>query len=616
MKYSIILFIILFPLCTMAQTGKDAYFGTLARSVVNDLHDSWTLGIDGNSGEVDIRMFNKFKNLFDTAAAVIEDRLIYYRFDADSNKGFYNTDTTAKDFGLYAHDAALQVESITIDDFSIDSPKIDSPKIVWEPTSNTGIITYKIKRTATVQKRRQFVIPDTTAFVEGMIKDRGIKFENPKDSAKMKMKMKENFINKLNDTRDSLYKFSSDDSFSIVIKCSGKDSSCKIDTIKSISNKSGVVNDHDSDGVLDGDDRDYSTPGDFTANGAPDDDFDGVRNDTDKCKNIYGDPANQGCPVSYFSKNEEVSVFFGLQQNSAKINLPGLNNLGYRDAEGKNAMDVLQSQKGALQNPSNASGIYAGGDFTWYFGKRKQTGISAGFTYSGFKAEYILTEPAVYTFKASDGVNDYRRQITINSLDEEIAYNVFNFPVLFNYRLKVGTGSRSVLSLKIGPSLMLFKNTSAYDATIDFGGLYQVDSITKNAIQYYDYYDPGSSWNVVVTSAGINTQNTNPGATDVFSKLYTASNGYDFAENKNYSGKENLSRTAVAFNFGVDFNQKISDQLFIKLGLHLTYAPLFESNEEYIPINKTSDTYNSIYNGSAKSSYSAYGLSLGFVYDF
>ena len=71
----------------------------------------------------------------------------------------------------------------------------------------------------------------------------------------------------------------------------------------------------------------------------PDDDLDAVADIKDKCRGTYGYPDNKGCPYYYFSTRKQFDAFFGMQANSAKINLPELNQLGYDD------VDVLQSKK-------------------------------------------------------------------------------------------------------------------------------------------------------------------------------------------------------------------------------------------------------------------------------
>jgi hypothetical protein len=235
----------------------------------------------------------------------------------------------------------------------------------------------------------------------------------------------------------------------------------------------------------------------------------------------------------------------------------------------------------------------------------------------------------IYTFKSTDGINNYRRQVSVNSLTEEISYRTFNIPVMLSYRIKSGLFGENkfgekklVINLKTGPSVMIFQNTSDYNARINFGGLYQVDSIRQDAVTYYDYFDEGSRWNILLTPESINAQNTNPGDVAVFSQLNSASAGYDFASNKNYRENQELSRSAIAFNFACDLQYDITkakeqeNGLAVKFGLYFVYAPLPERKEKYMPAYKTSDSFNSIYNSTAKSVYSAFGIDAGFVYSF
>ena len=105
MNKIIILLIALLPACAMAQTSK-AFIDSLARNVMTDLQDSWTLGIDSNNDVVDVRMYNKFKNLFDTAATITDDINAYYMLNTGGKKGMYLSDPTPKNFEIYAHDIA------------------------------------------------------------------------------------------------------------------------------------------------------------------------------------------------------------------------------------------------------------------------------------------------------------------------------------------------------------------------------------------------------------------------------------------------------------------------------------------------------------------------------
>lgn len=594
MKYKIVLFIILFPVFAMAQTKNSP------ERVLRDLVDSWTLGVDSTSEAVNIRTYNKFKNLFVLNATVEDDFNAVYHYGSKSYK--INTTGTPKPFYVYAHDVALQVSKLRIDTVSTEINAADPQNI-----------SITIKRTVYAEKKRQYVIGNTKAYVDSLIR---IRPATTKDTNGIK-----DLTEKLNNTKDSLYKFSGTSSLVINIMYDEGDSTFKIKNINTAFLNIKCVNDDDSDGIVNTDDSLVNTKGDFTANGMPDADLDGVTDTTDKCPNTYGDKNNKGCPLNYFITNNKFDGFIGLQLNSAKINLPELNNLGYVDEAGKDAMDVLQSQKGVLKNPGLAAGLFAGGNFTHYFGKdKRQIGISVGFTYARFNADYQLTTPVVYTYKSNDGVNDYRRQVTIDSLKEGIKYNILNFPVLFNYRWHFGKeditdGKKKwVINVKAGPSLMLFNATSSYNAYISFGGLYQTDA---NGITYNDLFDTAAISNVYITADRIITRNPDRPADEVFKELHDADAGYDFADSKNYlDTKKNASRITVAINLAFDMQRQISDAWAFKFGAHIVYAPLPERKEKYIPADKTTDPYLSIYNSNAKSNYSAFGFNAGFVYNF
>ncbi len=607
MKYKIGLFFILFPLFAAAQNKTPA--DSLARKVLEDLEASWTLGIDSNNEVLDINVYNKFKNLFDTSATVDDDFNVIYRYDPVNKSGYYVTRKVEKPktFDVYAHDVALEIKSIVIDNVVRFDSSFTDPKHM----------TFTIARKVAVQKTRQYVIlPDE--LVDEIVSGRKTRFDNEKDSSDMVSGLRV----KITNNQDAIYKFISRDTVLVTMALFEKDTVriTSIKSIKSNSNKVQSTNDADYDAVLNQDDSLPNAFGEFTANGMPDDDLDGVSNNdidgkpNDKCRNTYG-RTNHGCPTSYFVTRHEFDGFVGLQINSVDITLPDLDQLGYRDASGNDLMDKSQFKKGVLKNPGILPGIYAGGHFTWYFGqKKRRSGITLGFTYSGINAEYDLSGPINYTFRSIDSSNNfYRRQILDSSLNEVIKYNIFNFPVLFNYRFPLGGTQKFIMKLQAGPSFMIFNTTSNYTATIDFGGIYQINP-AQGKIIYDDTFDPTSKSNLFFTSEKINAQNPNPGATNVFAQL--RSKGYDFADNKNYRGKQQITRVTVAFNVNVDLQCKISEGLTIKTGPHLMYAPLLKRKEKYRMVDRTTDEYQSIYKGNAASSYSAFGVNLGFVYNF
>lgn len=598
MKYKIGLAFILFPVFAFAQSR--ATIDSTARSVVNNLINSWTLGIDSTSETVDINVYNTFKNLFDPNATIDDGFNVLYIYDVKKKSGTYqvNPETKPKTFDVYAHDVALQVRSVTI----------DSVATLDFNTSDRKNIIFTVRRRMKFQKARQYVLPGNLA--EEVVSGRTIEFENKTDSLKMVYFLK----TKINKNPGAIYEFASINTLRIVMAY--ETDSVRITNIKSIVNEVVCTNDVDNDAILNGDDSLMNKPGDFTAGGKPDYDLDGLSDENDKCRRTYGDIKNKGCPPSYFLTKNEFDGYAGWQSNSAKIGLPLLNQLGYRDSSGRDLIDSALSNKGILHNSGRITGIYAGANFIHYFGqKKKQSGISAGFSYSGFTAEYRVdkSDPIVYTFKAYDSFNAYRRRITIDSLKEEIKYSILNFPVLFNYRMHVSKKHKAVIKLQAGPSLMIFSNISSYNSTVDLEGLYQID-LTQSAgkITYLERFDPASTSNLLFTIAEISKR----GGIGVDSVFKLLGPNYDFGRNKSYSGKQPVTRIAIAANLNLDLQYKVSEGLTIKFGPHFVYASYLPIKTKYKPINRTTDVFQSVYKANTLSSYSAYGMSIGFVYDF
>ncbi|HRH50885.1 MAG TPA: hypothetical protein PLP23_19195 [Panacibacter sp.] len=629
MKYIIVLLITLFPVFAMAQAPGDSlaiHAHARALEMLRASITKSTLGIynTGTERNLDIREYNQFKNKFDLKATVADNFNVVYHYNAKTDSVEYVIDPKVKAFDVYTHDVALKIKSIKFD----PDPKIE---LVSDATNFTNMV-YRVYRQIKFEMPRQYIIEDNADYVnsvfQGKNKKAPIHFEKNDGSLDS---LKKNFENKLENAKDSIYQFSVTETLLISVAYSMNDSVKITGITNEKSPELNILNDSDNDIVLNNEEADpRKNRGEFTAKGLPDADLDGMPDIRDKCKYVYTNDTslNQGCPESYFISHEAIEGFIGIQLNAAKINLPELDNLGYTTDNGKDAMDVLQSKKGVLKNPGLIAGVSGGLNFTHYFGQRKQSGISAGVNFSRFNADYQLASPIVYTFKSNDGFNDYRRQIAIDSLKEKITYNIFNFPVMFNYRLKTGNmykqgeknpkdkKDKMVINVKAGPSLMLFSATSDYDAFINFGGIYQTNG---DQLIYDDFFDESLTSNVFITADSIKFQNSNPGADAVFNQLNANSGNYDFANNKNYKGRQkNTTRAAIALNLAFDAQFSISKNspLVFKAGGHLTYAPLPERKEKYMPVNRTSDPFQSVYNSNAKTSYSAFGINLGFVYNF
>jgi len=607
MKYKIVLLLLLLPAITRAQ--QVTRLDSMVRNVIAELKDSWTLGVDSNSNTVDIAMYNKYKSLFDVAASVDDD--LNFQFIPGKNSGTYKLLATPREFDVYAHDAALQISKFRVDSVG--------------PQGRLNIedsIIYEIRRIVYVEKPARYVLSDADGLADSILsKHPDIRFENKNANAKeaTKQEILGRLKKELAKDPDDVYKFYSTSDLRIVLAYT-TDSlyPVKIISIRNIANLLSCINDDDKDGVLNAADSLPGKYGEFTAAGAPDDDLDGVTDADDRCRGTYGSLQNKGCPESYFVTNGQLNGAIGLQFNLPKTNLPALDELGYRDESGADAMDVLQSKTGSLKSSTAVSGIYAGGNVVYFFGKdAKRTGISAGFSYSRCVTNYELADPIVYTYKSSDGHDFYRRQITISRLTEKMAINVVNIPVQLHYRFKVNAIKNWVINLKAGPSFILINGLTDYNATIDVGGIYQIDTVNKDKITYYDFFDKASSGNVYLTSSGINQQNSNPGAAAIFDQLNSSGN-YDFASNKIFRDQRKISRVTAAFNFSLDaqYRRSRNNPMAIKAGIHFVYAPSIGSNEKYTPIERTTDEYNSIFNSNGRSVYFAYGVTLGLVYDF
>ncbi len=597
MKHCLGFLLFLLPVFALAQVPPSP--GAEAWRRLDELKEWWTLGVDSTSESVDIPTFNKFKNLFRNDATITDAFSAGYSIGKDGRRA-YVRDQVPKSFDVYAHDVTLQVKTIRVDRFDV----------LQADTANPQRMVFDIATGVTFRKPRKFVLPDDFA--------RQVLASRP-DITYDKGENEMVGHNRLNDfiehTQDSMYVFSYSDTLRIVMV--SDTGGPRIESITTRLANLQTLNDGDGDAVLDTEDSlsAKEKPGDFTAHGRPDYDLDGEPDATDRCRTTYG-TGKLGCPPTYFVTRSRIDMFLGFQSHQQDIGLPELNQLGYVDAAGADAMDVLQSKKGALSQPGRLTGFFAGGNYAIFFGRRKKkTGVSIGLTYSKFAGNYEMTDPAVYTYKASDGVNLYRRQLSFRSLQEEISFTAINLPLLLNHRIKLGAADKTVLTLKAGPSFLFFKNVSNYAAVVDFGGLYQIDTVSRDRITWYDFFNEGSRYNLQLTSSRINSSNLpGPGADSVFSRLLAK--GYDFAENKPFSGEQSLSRSAIAINVAADLQHRVSDGLTVKAGLHYVSAPNVKGTQRYKPVDKTTDEFQSVYNSNLKTKYSSIGLNVGFVFDF
>ncbi len=597
MKYIIAFLILTLPLFVVGQFATTAVLKSdsiAASSVISDLIDTWSLGInDEKEQPVDKRVFNKFKSLFDTNATIDDD------FNVNFKPGFYNSETkkttytyqldTAIPFDIYAHDAALQILDLKID--SVSPRKLIS--------NSNGEMVYEIYREVTVNKIRLYVLPTAANYFNNEIKNRQLHFTNAADSS--------HILNNSLYKAPTVYTFKSKSTITITLKTL-PDSAIKITSIKRIATASSIIiaDDKDQDGVLISEDSNDQLYGEFTAKGLPDFDFDGTADPNDNCNKIYGASWNKGCPASYFNNRYSAYIFTGALLNSNEITLPDAAALGYAD------VDVLQSNNGSFKSSHKLYfSTTFGGNMSYYFGNGKKLfGLAAGLNYSSYSINYNVEESAFYTFKANDGVNDYRRRVTIKSgSNEEIKYQNFNVPLLFKYRHRNDSVRYWSYEVSFGPSVIFFNNKSKYNVNVAYEGLYQ---IAGDAFIWDDYFDPSSSYNLYITDGVLNAQSPIPGADTVFNLLN--GKGYDF-KNKNYQGDDkSATRISISINLNFDLSYAVNSSVDIKFGAGLAVAPLMKSTAHYHNLVNSSDGYNSYYRSKVSATYVSYGLHIGIAY--
>lgn len=597
-----LLLLILLPAATLAQSS----YATSDTAIINELLGSWNVGLhqDGNEG-VNIRLFNKFKELFWPEATVDDEIDAIFNPAAADDPDPYKK--TSKPFEFYAHDLALHFRNM----------KTETADILYERTvlGNDTMINVSLIKTSSGEKLRQYVFDADSGHTLAM---NFLKYKNEQHPIEVSEKDTAKIVTAISQVRETgspVFHFAA--KHSMLVQLMVKQGITKISGIRIISTfYDSCTNDLDNDGVTDDDDYCKDQKGDLTAHGCVDSDLDQLPDTDDDCDFIYGVAGNNGCPATFFVSNFDITPYVGFQLNSTKLNMPEPSALGY------NQVDALESQKGSLSNPGLSISPIVGADLSYYFGKRKKNfGLSIGGSYTRFTASYEVTAPAVYAFKSNDGITDYRRVITLEAgSKEDLTYRIADFPLYFKYRKIILPKDESrfykwELEFSAGPSFLLFTNSSRYNSTIDFEGLYQVDTLSRDGFTYYDLFQHSSTWNVYMTADSINAQSETPGAQAVFDMLNN--NGYDFATGKKYSGEtKHFSSSNIAFHakFEACYNFNDNDRFAIKFGGNVMVAPLSDQSAGYPFVDKTTDAYQSVYESHAKSGYFAFAVNAGLVF--
>lgn len=602
MKYLIFAMFSLLPVLGMAQNKPTPEDSIRIDDLFKDLTESWSLGIIDESSNPDIWLFNKFKSLFDSTATIDDEFNAHFTHGASGELTYDYRISRGKGYDEYAHNIILEMAKL-----AIDTP--GERKLL----SRTGDqYVYLLPRRVTASKMRRFVLDQPARqYFDTLAASRHFSFDSIRSA----------FIsrNKLYNDSEAIYTFECTNDLYVTIQ--KFDQEFKIMSIRLPQGAPMTIkcsNDADGDGILDTEDRDSNEPGDFTAYGKKDFDFDMVSDDLDKCDRTYGEVWNAGCPWYYFNNRVGINgPNFGIRFNSLKPGLPEPDEAGY------SSVDMNMSKKGKLATSGLVWSFMFGADASYYFTPSKKHGISFGWYYTSFKHTLTLAGDAVYTYKANDGTatspgNDYRRRVTLRSgSKEDIQFNVMNFPLLYRIRGRFAKSKEKkdtrFFEITAGPSVLLFRNVSDYDVHADFEGLYQVDP-SSSQLTYSNYFDESSTWNIILTGDEIDHQSGNPGVDALYAQLNK--NGYDFAQNQSFKGKDKSAMGMnFAFNANVDYSAQFGNTI-LKVGLGLMWSGRKNYLNDYKPLNNTRDQYFSLLRHERPFSYIAYGINLGVTYGF
>jgi hypothetical protein len=409
-------------------------------------------------------------------------------------------------------------------------------------------------------------------------------------------------------TNSKKYDLANEDTLLIKISIQ-PDKSVKIKSIASLGNTQvKIVNDDDLDGVINNLDECRGQKGKINLNGCPDRDGDGVPDKRDDCEDTPGPKENNGCPPTTFAYTFVLSGSIGFQLNLNGLKVPE-DGFGYD-------LDNNGNSFGDIKNPSFSGSPSLNANIAYYFGKKKQNknkGISFGFSATHYSAIYELSK-IKYIYKANDYPDKtgdpYHRIVTMHDGGtEKLSYSILNFPLLLKYKARFG--QRMAFELGAGPSFISFITKSEYNAVFDFEGIYEYANGDINYTKTYDINSAGSP-DLLETGNGIYGDLFNADPNTHYDDLLP---DYDFHLDVPVSGDAKVkARYAVAFNANADIFYHIAATVAIKAGFALVFTPSIKGNKDaYILMDKSYDSYRSIYDSNAKSTYTSFGLNFGII---
>lgn len=384
-----------------------------------------------------------------------------------------------------------------------------------------------------------------------------------------------------------------------------------------------VMNDADQDGIINEIDECDDEKGPKLLSGCPDNDKDGIANRYDDCPEFFGYPQFNGCDSGWYSYPFVFSASVGYILALNRIKLPTGGELA-RPFEKLDEFESMQEAK--VTNPGLTGGISFNAHLAYYFGKKKSNlkkGLSLGINISSYEADYSLTNVVLH-YKDFDGVDFYRRIVTIDEANERVRFNTINIPIMFRYRFK--TSKNVGIEISAGASGMIFFNRfSAAKVLYDAEGVYDFNE-NLNRFDYMEVFDPIENDYLMLRSEDIDPDDfgTNSSTADAaFNLLYGANRNYDFGLNRELSDNGDFTgietRYGYAFNGGLDLTYNIFYKVLLKAGANIVVGrnntSVKEKSYTFITTKKENSEadYHSIFDSDRPSTYIAFGLNIGLI---
>lgn len=434
------------------------------------------------------------------------------------------------------------------------------------------------------------------------------------------------FLNRLIEatTKTEGYAVSNNDTIQLLLKVQS-DLALKIAAVLQVGSTAfSVTNDADLDGLVDARDDCPAEKGSRTLKGCPDKDGDGIANKDDNCPDQAGEAKFNGCPDGWYSYPLVLSASAGYIMALNRIEAPEANTLS-RPFDDLDPDQSMQDAK--ITNPGFTGGIAFNAHIAYYFGRKssnKNKGVSIGLSLYSYEAGYSMNN-AIIHFKDFDGIDFYRRILTIREANEKVRFNTVNIPLMFRYRFK--PSKKLGMEFSAGASYMMFFNRFSNDkVTYDAEGAYAYKGGTGvSQFDYFQVFDPIKNDYLMLRAEDINPDDFgfNGSAAAAYNLLSGADRRYDFGLNRELSDNGDFAgietRYGYALNGGLDFTYNIFYKVLFKAGASVIVGRNNSkvSDKEYTFITTDKETgeatYHSVFDSNKASTYIAFGVNVGII---